>query len=87
MSNFKGWTPEDLRSIHAPTLVITGDRDIVLPEHAVRMFRLLPDARLAVLPGTDHMAIVNRSDWLVPMIGAFLDSPVPTVRPAGKENR
>ena len=23
------------------------------------------------------MTIVNRSDWLIPMIGTFLDAPVP----------
>jgi pimeloyl-ACP methyl ester carboxylesterase len=77
MLHFKGWTPEAIRSINAPTLVIIGDNDIVTPEHAVRMFRLLPNARLAILPGTDHMTIVNRSDWLIPMIGTFLDAPVP----------
>jgi pimeloyl-ACP methyl ester carboxylesterase len=77
MMDFKGWTPEDIHSIEAPTLVIIGDHDIVRPEHAVLMFRLLPNAQLAVLPGTDHMTIVNRSDWLLSMIEAFLDSPMP----------
>lgn len=76
MLNFKDWSPEDMQSINAPTLVVTGDHDIVRPEHAVLMFRLLPNAQLAVLPGTDHMTIVNRSDWLVPMIEAFLDAPI-----------
>ena len=33
------------------------------------------------------MTIVNRSDWLVPMIETFLDSPMPLVRPNGKEKR
>ena len=66
--------------INAPTLVMIGDRDIVRPEHAVLMFRLLPNAQLAVLPGTDHMTIVNRSDWLVSMIESFLDSPMPLAR-------
>jgi pimeloyl-ACP methyl ester carboxylesterase len=80
MLDFKGWTPEDIHSIEAPTLVIIGDHDIVRPEHAVLMFRLLPDAQLAVLPGTDHMTIVNRSDWLLSMIEAFLDSPMPQPR-------
>ena len=87
MLNFKGWTPEDIQSINAPILVMIADRDIVRPEHAVLMFRLLPNAQLAVLPGTDHMTIVNRSDWLVPMIETFLDSPMPPARPNGKENR
>ena len=87
MLNFNGWTPEDLQSINAPTLVLIGDHDIVRPEHAVLMFRLLPNAQLAVLPGTDHMTIVNRSDWLVSMIETFLDSPMLTTRPNGEEKR
>jgi len=77
MLDFKGWTPEEIQSIAAPTLVMIGDHDIVRPEHAVLMFRLVPNSQLAVLPGTDHMTVVNRSDWLVSMIGAFLDSPMP----------
>ena len=77
MLEFKGWTPEEMRSIAAPTLVVIGDHDIVRPEHAVLMFRLLPNSQLAILPGTDHMTVVNRSDWLVAMIGAFLDTPMP----------
>ena len=85
MLDFKGWTPEEIHSIDAPTLVIIGDHDIVRPEHAVSMFRLLPNAQLAILPGTDHMTIVNRSDWLLSMIEAFLDSPMPEPRPKSNE--
>ena len=32
---------EAIRAIKAPTLIIIGDSDIVRPEHAVEMFRLL----------------------------------------------
>jgi pimeloyl-ACP methyl ester carboxylesterase len=77
MLDFKGWTPEEIQSIKAPTLVMIGDQDIVRPEHAVRMFRLLPHAQLAVLPGTDHMAIVNRDDLLLAIVPPFLDAPMP----------
>ena len=51
MLEFKDWPAEDIRSIEAPTLVMIGDADNVRPEHAVEMFRLLPHAQLAVLPG------------------------------------
>ncbi|MGB7291451.1 MAG: alpha/beta hydrolase [Thermodesulfobacteriota bacterium] len=74
---FKDWSPEDIRSIEAPTMVLIGDADIIRPEHAVEMFRLLPHAQLAVLPGTDHMTLVERRDWLVSMIEAFLNAPMP----------
>jgi pimeloyl-ACP methyl ester carboxylesterase len=79
---------EAIRAIKAPTLLIIGDSDLVRPEHAVEMFRLLgggvfgdtpaglPNSQLAVLPGTSHVTIVDRADWLVSMIDAFLDAPV-----------
>lgn len=73
MLNFKGWTPQEIQSIKAPVLVIMGDRDVASPEHAVQLFRLLPNAQLAIVPDTDHMMIVKRSDWVVPMVKAFLD--------------
>jgi pimeloyl-ACP methyl ester carboxylesterase len=60
-----------------PTLVIVGDADVMRPEHAVEAFRLLPHAQLAVLPGTDHMAVTKRTTWLVPMVSEFLDAAMP----------
>jgi pimeloyl-ACP methyl ester carboxylesterase len=84
MLEFRDWPPEAIRSIRGPTLILVGDRDVVRPEHAVEMFRLLPNAQLAVLPGTDHMTFVRRADWQVSMIEAFLDPPMPA-RPAGAE--
>jgi pimeloyl-ACP methyl ester carboxylesterase len=39
-----------VRGIVAPTLVIAGDRDIVRPEHAMELTRLISGARLLILP-------------------------------------
>ena len=82
---------EAIQSIKAPTLIIIGDSDIVRPEHAVEMFRLLgggvagdvvglPRSQLAVLPGTTHVTLVERADWLLSMITAFLDAPMPEAK-------
>jgi pimeloyl-ACP methyl ester carboxylesterase len=87
------WLPEDIRGIAAPTLLIIGDSDAIRLEHAVEMFRLLgggvmgdmgglPKSQLAVLPGTTHFVppgsgVLDRADWLVPMIGEFLEAPMP----------
>ena len=49
------YSPEALARIVAPSLVLVGDRDEVLPvEEAVELFRRLPTAELAVVPGADH---------------------------------
>jgi len=74
MRNFTDITDSAMREITAPTLVIVGDADVVRPEHGVEMFRLLPSAQLAVLPGTDHMQVTARTEWLVTMINSFLDA-------------
>ncbi len=74
MKDFRDIPPETIRGITVPTLVVCGDSDIVKPEHAVALFRLLPRAKLAILPGTDHMIVTNRVSWLVPMIDSFLGS-------------
>jgi len=41
-------------------------------------FAGLPNSQLAVLPGTTHVGVMaERTDWLLPMITAFLDAPMP----------
>lgn len=51
MLDFKDWDDELLRSIKAPTLIVTGDKDVATPEHSVEMYRLIPDCQLMVIPG------------------------------------
>jgi pimeloyl-ACP methyl ester carboxylesterase len=74
MRDFEDVPDEAIRSINAPTLVVSSDQDVMHPEGAVELFQLLPQAQLAILPGTDHMAIPSRTAELVPMIERFLDS-------------
>jgi pimeloyl-ACP methyl ester carboxylesterase len=81
------WTAEAIQSIQAPTFLIYGDSDVVRPEHAVDMFRLLgggvngdltglPNVQLAVLPATTHIGVIFRVDWLESMINEFLAAPL-----------
>jgi pimeloyl-ACP methyl ester carboxylesterase len=81
---------EAIAGITAPTLLIIGDSDIVRPEHAVEMFRLLgggvagdvaglPKSQLAILPGTTHVTVVDHADLLLAIIPPFLDAPMPGV--------
>jgi pimeloyl-ACP methyl ester carboxylesterase len=60
MVEFEDWKEEDIHSIDAPTLIIIGDNDIVSPEHALEMFRLLPHGRLSILPGI-HGAYIGEA--------------------------
>ncbi len=74
MLGFQDWPDAAVRSIAAPALVMIGDADVVVPEGAVGLVNLLPHARLAVLPMTDHAGMLTtRAGWLIPMVEAFLD--------------
>ncbi|MBP2472432.1 pimeloyl-ACP methyl ester carboxylesterase [Crossiella equi] len=70
--SWPGLSTEELGRITAPTLLVIGDRDFVKVEHADSMRHLIPDARLAVLPGTKHMEVVRRAEYVLPMTEAFL---------------
>lgn len=73
---------DDLREITSRTLVMVADDDEVRLEHAVEMYRSLPDAELAVVPGTSHGLLVEKPDLCNLLITDFLTKdPVPTFAP------
>jgi pimeloyl-ACP methyl ester carboxylesterase len=82
------WPTEAIRSIQAPTLIVIGDSDGTRLEHAIDLFKLrgggvfgdlvgLPTSQLAVLPGTTHVSMIDRVDWLLLLVPPFLDAPMP----------
>lgn len=52
MQSFEDWDNSILTSIKVPTLLISGDKDVMKPEHTIEMWRLIPDAQLMILPAT-----------------------------------
>jgi pimeloyl-ACP methyl ester carboxylesterase len=53
--DYAGLTPNELRGIKPPLLLVVGDRDeAVRLEHVVSLYRTLPTAELAVIPHADH---------------------------------
>ncbi len=70
--DWPGWTDDDVRSVIAPTLIVIGDRDFVRLDHAAEMLELFPDSRLAVLPGTRHTEVMQRSEQLRALVAPFL---------------
>lgn len=51
MLAFTDWKASDIEGIEAPALIVVSDKDVVRPEHAMEMVRLLPNGRLAVFLG------------------------------------
>ncbi len=65
-------TRTDLHQITPRTLVMVGDDDQVRLEHAIEMYRHLPDAELAVVPGTSHGLLVEKPGLCNLIIAEFM---------------
>ena len=62
-----------LRGIGAPTLVVWGDRDQIVPrEHAQRVCDTIPGAQLAWIEGCGHTPAEERPEALAQLIRAHL---------------
>ena len=79
---------DKLKATKAPMFFIHGDADGVRLDHIAEMFRLKGGgeihgdmqprsaSRLAILPDTTHVTLMNRMTTIVPMINDFLDAKV-----------
>ena len=75
-------TASDLGRATSRTLVMLGDDDEVTLEHAIAMYRGLPEAELAVVPGTSHGLLHEKPALCNRLIVDFLTTdPVPTFAP------
>jgi pimeloyl-ACP methyl ester carboxylesterase len=64
-----------LRFVQAPTLVVHGISDGLVPtRYSEEFVRLIPDAQLCVLPQAGHLPMVERPDEFLHAVGGFLDS-------------
>jgi len=76
---------DKLKATKAPMFFIHGDADGVRLDHIAEMYRLKGGeihgdmqprsaSRLAILPDTTHVTLMNRMSTIVPMINDFLDA-------------
>jgi pimeloyl-ACP methyl ester carboxylesterase len=84
MRNFVDTPDEAVRGVKAPALIIAGDRDVPTPEHSLELARLLPRARLMLLPAGhgDYLGelLADRPasrypELIAAAIAEFLDGP------------
>ena len=79
---------DKLKATKAPMFFIHGDADGVRLDHIAEMYRLKggdlhgdmrphPESRLAILPDTTHVTLMNRMTTIVPMVNDFLDAKPP----------
>lgn len=82
MVAFKDIEDEKIAAIKVPTLILIGDKDVITPEHALQLHRLITNSELAIIPGghgeyigevTTLTPQTKNSEFVVPMIEKFLN--------------
>lgn len=71
-----------LSKIKIPVLVMAGDRDVIRPEHTLKLFQNIPQSQLCILPGTTHGASWEKKDLFLKLLYDFFDEPftMPTTK-------
>ncbi len=76
------YADHELAGLGCRTLVLTGDDDLIKLEHSVALYRALPDAELAIMPGTSHTLLIEKPELCTAAVRDFLaNDPVPTYIP------
>ena len=65
----------DLGKITAPVMVMAGDRDAVLLEHSVKIFKAIPNSNLCIVPATTHFISDEKPSLMLYWLKEFFDKP------------
>jgi pimeloyl-ACP methyl ester carboxylesterase len=76
-------TTDDLKLIGVPTLIMSGDDELVRLDHTCAMYEALPAGQLAVVPGSSHALPFEKPAEVARLILEFLgaDGPPETFMP------
>ena len=64
-----------LKKVSAPTLILSGDHDLIRLDHTVAIYEALPNAELAVFPNSTHMVPYDDPQMFNATVERFLTTP------------
>lgn len=67
--------PALLKNVTAPTLILSGDHDLIRLEHTVAIYETLPNAELAVFPNSTHLVPFDDPQTFNATVDRFLKTP------------
>lgn len=65
----------NLSQISAPILIMAGDRDMIRPEHTLKLFQCLPNSQLCIVPGSTHFAAWEKKNLFLEILNDFFNQP------------
>lgn len=66
-------TVEDMKGIGCPSLIMSGEHDLIRQEHTLLIGESIPSGRSVIIPGEDHGSYICNSPKLAPLILEFFN--------------
>lgn len=73
MQNEPTMTPQDMQTIQAPSLIMSGEHDLILEDHTRLIGENIPDARVKIIPGEDHGSYICNTPKLAALLLDFFN--------------
>lgn len=64
-------TLDELNKITTPSLIISGDKDIIRLEHTLLIYRNIPDAQLWIIPHSGHATLIEHTKEFCKEVNKF----------------
>lgn len=81
VAKYPNFTPEQLRTIDVPFLIVAGDHDLINLDQTVTMFNNLPKSELFIVPHATHFVLVEHPEVVNSEIVRFLGTPYTNINP------
>ena len=66
-------TPQDMQTIHTPSLIMSGEHDLILADHTRLIGENIPHAKVKIIPGEDHGSYICNSPKLTELLLDFFN--------------
>jgi pimeloyl-ACP methyl ester carboxylesterase len=64
-----------LQTIRCPSLIISGDHDVIVLQHTVQIYQNIPHAYLWIIPGSHHATLIEHKDEFNRKVDEFFQQP------------
>jgi pimeloyl-ACP methyl ester carboxylesterase len=68
-------TKATLKKIKCPTLILAGDDEPFTTAHTVELYEAIPNAQLAIVPGTSHAVLKEKPELVKSILQGFYHDP------------
>lgn len=81
IEKYPNFTPEMLKNIDVPFLIVAGDHDVIRFDQTIALFTNLPQSQLFIVPHASHLAPAEYPELINSAVTRFIKTPYTDIDP------